>query len=60
MKIKQFEDAVLKGLSLKKKKLPSWLIFDSRGSEIFNQITQLKNYHPSKCEMEIFNKYDTL
>ena len=57
MKIKQFEDAVLKGLSLKKKKLPSWLIFDSRGSEIFNQITHLDNYHPSRCEMEIFNTY---
>ena len=57
MKIKQFEDAVLKGLSLNKKKLPSWLIFDSMGSEIFNQITQLENYHPSKCETEIFDTY---
>ena len=54
MKTQKIEDAVLKGLSLEKKKLPSWLIFDSRGSEIFNQITQLRNYHPSKCEMEIF------
>ena len=57
MKIKQFEEAVLKGLSLDKKKLPSWLIFDSKGSEIFDQITHLENYHPSKCEMEIFNTY---
>ena len=57
MKIKQFEDAVLKGLSLDKKKLPSWLIFDSKGSKIFDQITYLENYHPSKCEMEIFNTY---
>ena len=57
MKIKQFEEAVLKGLSLDKKKLPSWLIFDSKGSEIFDQITYLENYHPSKCEMEIFNTY---
>ena len=57
MKIKQFEDAILKGLSLDKKKLPSWLNFDSKGSEIFDQITHLENYHPSKCEMEIFNTY---
>jgi len=57
MKIKQFEEAVLKGLSLDKKKLPSWLIFDSKGSKIFDQITYLENYHPSKCEMEIFNTY---
>lgn len=53
----QFADAVLKGLSLKKKKLPSWLIFDSRGSEIFNQITKLENYHPAGCELEIFNTH---
>tara|TARA_Y100000590_G_scaffold228575_1_gene257893 strand:+ start:339 stop:1286 length:948 start_codon:yes stop_codon:yes gene_type:complete len=57
MKKKQFEDAVLKGLSLKKKKLPSWLIFDSNGSEIFDQITKLESYHPSKCEKEIFNTH---
>tara|TARA_B100000686_G_C16679319_1_gene911013 strand:+ start:349 stop:1296 length:948 start_codon:yes stop_codon:yes gene_type:complete len=57
MKTKTIEDAVLKGLSLEKKKLPSWLIFDSKGSEIFNQITQLDNYHPSKCEMEIFDTH---
>jgi len=57
MNIKKFKDAVLKGLSLDKKKLPSWLIFDSKGSEIFDRITHLENYHPSKCEMEIFNTY---
>jgi L-histidine Nalpha-methyltransferase len=54
---KLFADAVLKGLSLKKKKLPSWLIFDSRGSEIFKKITELENYHPSRCELEIFNTH---
>ena len=54
---KLFADAVLKGLSLEKKKLPSWLIFDSRGSEIFRQITELENYHPSRCELEIINTH---
>jgi L-histidine Nalpha-methyltransferase len=54
---KQFADAVLKGLSLKNKKLPSWLIFDTRGSEIFKQITELENYHPSRCELKIFNTH---
>ena len=51
----KFANEVLKGLSLKNKKLPSWLIFDSRGSEIFNEITKLENYHPARCELEIFN-----
>ncbi|MBN4077990.1 L-histidine N(alpha)-methyltransferase [Nitrospina gracilis] len=55
--VKLFADAVLKGLSLKKKKIPSWLIFDTRGSEIFQQITELENYHPSRCELEIFNTH---
>ncbi len=57
MENNQFADAVLKGLSLKNKKLPSWLIFDSKGSEIFNQITKLENYHPARCELEIFNTH---
>jgi len=31
----QFAQAVLEGLSRESKRLPSWLIFDDRGSEIF-------------------------
>ena len=58
-KTKLFADAVLKGLSLKKKKLPSWLIYDTKGSEIFKQITELENYHPSRCELEILNTHKT-
>ena len=55
----KFADEVLKGLSLKNKKLPSWLIYDSIGSEIFNKITKLENYHPSRCELDIFNIHKT-
>ena len=57
MKKNIFADTVLKGLSLKKKKLPSWLIYDSKGSEIFTQITKLENYYPARCELEIFNTH---
>jgi L-histidine Nalpha-methyltransferase len=56
---KLFADVVLKGLSLKKKKLPSWLIYDTKGSEIFKQITELESYHPSRCELEIFHTHKT-
>ena len=52
----QFAQTVLKGLSRKPKCLPSWLIFDDRGSEIFTEITQLAGYHSAQCEYEIFNK----
>lgn len=53
----QFAQAVLEGLSREPKRLPSWLIFDDRGSEIFTEITQLAGYHPAQCEFEIVQKH---
>lgn len=53
----EFAKTVLEGLSKKEKRLPSWLIFDDKGSEIFNEITQLKDYHPAVCEKEILLTY---
>jgi L-histidine N-alpha-methyltransferase len=55
--LKEFSKTVLEGLSKKEKRLPSWLIFDDRGSEIFIEITQLKDYHPAYCEKEILKTY---
>lgn len=52
-----FAQAVLKGLSRQPKRLPSWLIFDDRGSEIFTEITQLEGYHPAQCEFEILRTH---
>ncbi|WP_447969361.1 L-histidine N(alpha)-methyltransferase [Nitrospira sp. M1] len=53
----QFAQTVMEGLSRDPKRLPSWLIFDDRGSEIFTEITQLPGYHPAQCEIEIFQTY---
>ncbi len=53
----QFAATVLEGLSKKEKRLPSWLIFDDRGSEIFKEITELENYHPAVCEKKILHAY---
>ncbi len=53
----QFAQAVLDGLSREPKRLPSWLIYDDRGSEIFTEITQLAGYHPAQSEAEIFQKH---
>ncbi len=50
-----FADTVLKGLSKKEKQLPSWLIFDDQGSEIFSEIVKLENYHPAVCEKNIIH-----
>jgi len=52
-----FAQAVSKGLSKERKRLPSWLIFDDRGSEIFQEIVGLENYHPAVCEFEIFHAH---
>ena len=53
----EFAQAVLEGLSKEPKRLPSWLIFDDRGSEIFEEIVGLENYHPAVCEFEIFHAH---
>ncbi len=53
----QFANTVHKGLSLRNKGLPSWLIFDNAGSEIFKEITELAEYLPAACEFEIIRKY---
>jgi L-histidine N-alpha-methyltransferase len=53
----EFAQAVLEGLSKERKRLPSWLIFDDRGSEIFEEIVGLENYHPAVCEFEIFHTH---
>ncbi len=52
-----FAQAVLEGLSSEPKRLPSWLIYDDLGSEIFTEITQLPGYHPAQCEIEIFHNH---
>ncbi len=53
----QFADTVNTGLSLENKRLPSWLIFDSVGSEIFKKITELAGYLPAACEFEIIRNH---
>ena len=53
----KFSQTVLKGLTLEQKHLPSWLIFDSRGSKIFKEITDLPEYFPAVSEFEIFHTH---
>ncbi len=47
---KEFEKDVLSGLSLPKKSLPSRYFYDARGSELFEQITRLPEYYPTRTE----------
>jgi L-histidine N-alpha-methyltransferase len=38
------------------KELPPKLFYDERGSELFDQITELPEYYPTRCEREILNR----
>jgi dimethylhistidine N-methyltransferase len=46
-------DAVLQGLRAYPKHLPSRLFYDARGSELFEQITALPGYYPTRTERSL-------
>ncbi len=48
-----FREAVLAGLSKPQKELPSKLLYDARGSQLFDQITELKEYYPTRTELAL-------
>ncbi|HXC16942.1 MAG TPA: L-histidine N(alpha)-methyltransferase, partial [Holophagaceae bacterium] len=45
--------AVLEGLSGHPKRLPPWLFYDRRGSDLFERITHLPEYYPTRTELHI-------
>ena len=45
--------AALTGLSQPQKSLPSWLFYDARGSDLFEEITRLPEYYPTRTEAAI-------
>src|SRR5512141_2054707 len=51
-----FERDVLVGLSAPQKSIPSKYFYDARGSELFRQITDLPEYYPTRCELEILER----
>ena len=46
-------DEVLNGLQKAQKKLPSKFFYDERGSQLFEEITQLEEYYPTRTEKKI-------
>lgn len=46
-------DEVLTGLRVKPKSLPSKYFYDKEGSRLFDEITQLKEYYPTRTERSI-------
>jgi dimethylhistidine N-methyltransferase len=51
-----FEHDVMLGLALRQKAIPSTWLYDHRGSELFEQITQLDEYYPSRSEARILER----
>ena len=48
-----FAADVLAGLSAKPKRLPPKYFYDLAGSALFERITQLPEYYPTRCELEL-------
>ena len=49
----QFEQDVLEGLDDDRKHIPSLWLYDRRGSELFDEITRLPEYYPTRTETRL-------
>ncbi len=50
-------DAVAAGLFSSPKSLPTWLLYDEAGCAIYDEITLLPEYYPTRAEAEIFSRH---
>lgn len=48
---------VVAGLAATPKHLSPRYLYDEKGSQLFQQITQLNEYYPTRCELEIMQSY---
>lgn len=53
LQLEAFRADVLEGLSKPRKTLPSRWLYDDRGSEIFEEITRVEDYYPTRTETAI-------
>jgi len=47
------------GLTARPKQLPPKYFYDDRGSELFDEITRLPEYYPTRCERQILRRETT-
>jgi dimethylhistidine N-methyltransferase len=52
----QFAADVIAGLTAKPKQLPSKYFYDLAGSALFERITQLPEYYPTRCELALLRE----
>lgn len=55
--LQDLRSAVLDGLSRRPKSLPSKFFYDERGSALFDQITELPEYYPTRTEIGLLRRY---
>lgn len=53
----QFAADVLAGLTATPKRVPPKYFYDPEGSALFEQITELPEYYPTRCEMQILREH---
>ena len=53
----EFADAVLSGFARKPRSLPCRFFYDARGSALFEEITQLEEYDPTRVETALLEAY---
>jgi dimethylhistidine N-methyltransferase len=53
----EFLDDVLAGLSRRDKHLPCKHFYDERGSQLFEEICELPEYYPTRCELAILQAH---
>lgn len=54
---RQMLEEVTEGLKRPQKSIPSKYFYDERGSELFERITELDEYYPTRTEIGILNNY---
>ena len=54
--VSEFRDAVLRGLSLPQKRIPSKYFYDAEGSRLFEQITELDEYYLTRTELALLRE----
>lgn len=52
-----FADAVIGGLQAEQKSIPCRFLYDARGSDLFEQITQLPEYYPTRTEIGLLETH---
>ena len=52
-----FRAAIVAGLSQPQKRISSKYFYDERGSKLFEQITELPEYYPTRTEMELLQTH---